>query len=62
MVSIIAQRAPLRLCYQANLALSPSVMLSNFNVMYGIKKKKKKEESSIWTLGCYIIQDLGVVI
>lgn len=46
MVSIIAQRAPLRLCYQANLALSPSVMLSNFNVMYGIKKKKKKRKAA----------------
>lgn len=61
MVSIIAQRAPLIFCYQAKLPMLPSVMLSNFHVMYGIKKKKK-EESSIWTLGCHIIQDLGVVI
>lgn len=43
MASIIAQRSPLKFCYQANLAILPSVMLSNFHVMHRIKKKKKKQ-------------------
>lgn len=38
MVSITAQRTPLRFCYQANLVAPPSVMLSIFHVTYRFQK------------------------